>query len=111
MTPSGTYSCIRYRLWYQKSRGDTPMPYSFTRDVPFNEEQYAEIRSLIGDETPRGLITHLAIRRDGGLRYIDVWDTEADWERFRDDRVSPAVQKMMAHHGIPRPTGPLPMEM
>ena len=40
------------------------MPYSFIRDVPFNEEQHAEIRSLIGVETPKGLITHLAIRHD-----------------------------------------------
>ena len=32
------------------------MPYSFIRDVPFNEEQHAEIRSLIGVETPKGLI-------------------------------------------------------
>jgi hypothetical protein len=72
------------------------MPFSFIRDVPFNEEQYAEIRSEIGDEVPNGLVTHLAIRRDMGLRYIDVWDTEADWERFRDERVSPAVQKMMS---------------
>ena len=32
------------------------MPYAFVRDVPFNEEQYADIRAEIGDETPKGLI-------------------------------------------------------
>jgi hypothetical protein len=42
------------------------------------------------------------------LRYIDVWDTEADWERFRDERVNPAVLKMMAAHGITPP--PLQMQ-
>ena len=87
------------------------MPYAFIRDVPFNEEQYADIRAEIGDETPKGLVTHLAVRRSTGLRYIDVWDTQADWERFRDERVSPAVQKMMATHNIPQPTGPLPVEI
>ena len=87
------------------------MPYAFIRDVPFNEEQYAEIRSGIGDEVPKGLVTHLAVRRGTGLRYIDVWDTQADWERFRDERVSPAVQKMMSTYGIPQPTGPFPVEI
>ncbi len=87
------------------------MLFSFIRDVPFNEEQYAEIRSEIGDEVPKGLVTHLAIRRDTGLRYIDVWETEADWERFCDERVSPAVQKMMSTYGIAQPTGPFPLEV
>jgi hypothetical protein len=87
------------------------MSYAFIRDVPFNEKQYAEIRSEIGEEIPKGLVAHLAIRRSEGLRYIDVWDTQADWERFRDQRVSPAVQKMMSTHSFPPPTGPLPVEI
>ena len=33
------------------------------------------------------------IRRDHGLRYIDVWDTQTDWERFRDERVSRLFRK------------------
>lgn len=87
------------------------MPYAYIRDVAFNEEQYAEVRSEIGDEVPKGLVSHVVVRRDKGLRYIDVWDTEADWERFRDERVVPAVQKMMSSHGIPQPSSPLPVEI
>jgi hypothetical protein len=45
------------------------------------------------------------------LRYIDVWDTQADWERFRDERASPAVQKVMSAHNISQPAGPLPLEI
>ena len=77
------------------------MPYAFIQDVPANEEMYRQIRTLLPAETPAGLITHLAVRRDGGLRYIDVWESEADWRRFREAHVEPAVGKVLAEHGLP----------
>ena len=52
------------------------MSYAFTRDVPAGEGHYAEVRAEIraatGGATPEGLVVHLVVRRDGGLRYIDV---------------------------------------
>jgi hypothetical protein len=86
------------------------MTYAFIRDVPITQAQYDEVRAGIGNEVPKGLVAHLAIRQDGGLRYIDVWDNEADWERFRDERVNPAVRKMMGAHGITPPAAPLPLQ-
>ena len=86
------------------------MTYAFIRDVPISEDQYREVRAEIGDEVPKGLLTHLVFRRDDGLRYIDVWDSQADWERFREERVDPAVHKMMAAHGITPPDAPLTLQ-
>ena len=43
-------------------------------------------------------------RPEGGLRYVDVWDTEADWERFRDEQVEPAVGQVLASTASPTPT-------
>ena len=86
------------------------MTYAFIRDVPATEAQYAEVQAAIdastGGETPKGLVAHLALRRPGGLRYIDVWETQADWERFRDEHVSPAVGQMMAKRGVETPAEP-----
>ena len=79
------------------------MSYAFTRDVPIDESHYAEVRAAIGAVTPEGLVVHLVVRRDGGLRYIDVWDSEAHWRRFHDQRIAPAVQKIMAAHEMTRP--------
>ncbi len=53
-----------------------------------------------GDETPQGLVVHLVIETEGGLRYIDVWDSEADWMAFRDERLSPVVREVLASFGI-----------
>ena len=77
------------------------MPYAFIQDVPANEHIYGQVRAKLGDDKPNGLVAHVVIKRDAGLRYLDVWDTQADWERFRDERVDPAVGEVLAGLGIP----------
>ena len=73
------------------------MTYAFTQDVPINAEFYERIRTRLGDEVPHGLITHLVIERpEGGLRYIDVWASEADWTTFVDDRLHPVVHGLLS---------------
>src|SRR5262245_11509708 len=76
------------------------MPHAFVEDVPANEEMYEKVRALRPDTVP-GLIVHVAIKRDGGLRYFDVWESEADWVRFRNDHIEPAVDEVLASYGIP----------
>ncbi len=71
------------------------MTYAFIQDVPADPAMYQRIIDGIGPETPAGFIVHLAIvRPEGGLRYIDVWESEADFERFAEERLHPVV------HGI-----------
>jgi hypothetical protein len=78
------------------------MPYAFIQDVPANEEMYREIRAILPVEAPKGLLAHVVMKREGGaLRYLNVWETEADWFRFRDEEVEPAVGKVLASRGIP----------
>jgi hypothetical protein len=63
------------------------MTYAFTQDVPINAEFYRRIVAGLGEDAPKGLIVHVATERpEGGLRYIDLWETEEDWERFAEDR-------------------------
>jgi hypothetical protein len=74
--------------------------YAFVHDVPANATMYRQIREKIGDETPKGLISHVAFTREGGLRYVDVWETKQDWERFQAERAEPAVDAVLAGYGI-----------
>ena len=76
------------------------MAYGFVHDVPANEEIYGKIRALLPERAP-GLQAHIVIKRDGGLRYVDVWDDEASWLAFRDQHAEPAVDKVLASYGIP----------
>jgi hypothetical protein len=76
------------------------MSYAFVQDVPANTEVYWKIRTKLGDTPPPGLISHVAIEHDGGLRYVDVWDSEDSWRAFHDTTLFPAVSEVLAGQGI-----------
>ncbi len=72
------------------------MSFAFTYDVPIDESFYRKIQAGLGSDLPEGLITHLAIElAEGGLRYIDVWNSESDFERFADERLHPVVHPLL----------------
>lgn len=68
------------------------MVYAYTQDVPIDEQMYARIMEAIGEQPMDGLLLHLCVRRpEGGLRYLDIWESEEHRARGFDDRVRPAV--------------------
>ncbi len=72
------------------------MTYAFTQDVPIDARFYDRILDGLGNEPPRGLVVHLAVERpEGGLRYIDVWQSEEDWDRFAEERLHPVVHPLL----------------
>ena len=77
------------------------MTYAFIQDVPANAEMYAEIRAKLPADAPAGMISHVVIEHDGGLRYVDVWATREDWDRFRWDHVEPAVEEVLEGYDLP----------
>ena len=79
------------------------MAYAVNYVVPGNEQIYAKVKAEIGDETPDGLVVHFVVKSEGGLRHFEIWDSKQDWERFRDDRVEPAVGKVLSAIGFEGP--------
>ncbi len=86
------------------------MAYAFVQDVPITMEIYEQIKAEIGAEVPRGLIVHVVAQTERGLRYVDVWESKEDWERFRDERVHPTLEQVFARIGFQRPAGEPPMQ-
>jgi hypothetical protein len=81
-------------------------------DVPADEEFYRRVMTEIGDEQPKGLVVHLVVKRDGGLRHTEVWESKEDWERFRQEQVEPALDKVFAAAGFAqRPPRPMEHQM
>jgi hypothetical protein len=73
------------------------MTYAFTQDVPIDAAFYARIVEQLGSELPEGLIMHLALERpEGGLRYVDVWESEEHCDRFTEDRLHPVVHGLLS---------------
>lgn len=68
------------------------MVYAYIQDVPIGDELYRRVIDNLGPEPMAGQLLHLCVRRpDGGLRYIDVWESEAACATAFDDRIHPAV--------------------
>jgi hypothetical protein len=71
------------------------MTYAFTYDVPITTEIYARIKEGLGPERPTGLIAHLTLQIENGLRYIDVWQSKDDFEAFAESRLHPVVHPIL----------------
>jgi len=79
------------------------MVYAFTQDVPIGTDLYERIIAELGPEPLAGSLLHLCVRRpEGGLRYIDVWESEQACQRAFDERIHPAVDAAFGGH---RPAG------
>lgn len=78
------------------------MAYAYTQDVPIPWSVYEKIRAELGTDPPEGLIVHLVLQRESGLRYLSVWESREHAERFTDERVHPAVDRVLAGVGISR---------
>jgi hypothetical protein len=77
--------------------------YAFTQDVPIGPELYQRIIDEIGPEPLAGALVHVCVRLpEGGLRYIDVWESEEACARAFEDRIHPAVDRAF---GGARPRG------
>ncbi|MEW2404027.1 hypothetical protein [Streptomyces sp. NPDC046862] len=59
-------------------------------------EQYDAVRDSVGweEEVPEGLVLHVAWYEEGALQVTDVWDDQADFERFFADRIAPALKEV-----------------
>ena len=68
-----------------------------------SQEVYEKVRAQLGLDAPAGGIFHLAgPSPNGGWRVLEVWESEEDARRFRDERLMPAFDAA----GIPRPPSP-----
>jgi hypothetical protein len=97
----------RVNILIPPDRKRDAMAYATTNDVGIDEATYKAMQAQVGPEVPTGLIVHMAIKRpEGGLRYIDVWESEEDRQRFEDERLHPVVHRMVRQRlGLVRRSG------
>jgi heme-degrading monooxygenase HmoA len=56
---------------------------------------YEQVTSRVmpNDQLPGGCRDHIAGPMDGGWRVITVWDSDEDFQRFRTEKLIPAMQE------------------
>jgi hypothetical protein len=69
---------------------------------------YEKVAREVGDEPPPGLIVHAAGEENGRWRGVDVWESEEAYNRFRDERLLPAVKRALGEAALAQ--GPPPSE-
>ena len=71
---------------------------------------YERVANAVGvdGDPPAGLIVHAAGEVDGKWQSVDVWESEADYNRFREERLMPAVIQTMGQEAAS--AGPPPQE-
>jgi hypothetical protein len=68
-----------------------------------SEEVYEKVRAQVGLDAPAGGIFHAAgPSPTGGWRVLEVWESEEEARRFREERLMPAFDAA----GVPRPQVP-----
>jgi hypothetical protein len=68
-----------------------PVAYAYVQDVAASWEHYERVTGALVEPAPIGLIAHVAGPTDDGVRIIEIWDTREDFERFRSERLAPAI--------------------
>ena len=82
-----------------------------TLDLAVSREDLEALSVAAGsvENPPEGLIVHTATETAGGVRVVDIWESQAQFEKFRDERLMAGLQKVAAERGLevsgpPEPT-------
>jgi hypothetical protein len=78
------------------------MTYAMTQEIPVDWATFEKINAELGPETPDGLVVHVAGPSTNGVRMITVWQTKEAFDRFGEEQLLPALQRI----GV-EPTGAL----
>lgn len=79
------------------------MSYAFVQDIAASWHDYQQVAASLVEPAPTGLILHAAGPTDEGVRIIAIWDDERAWQRFRSERLEPAIASL-AGPARPQPT-------
>lgn len=82
------------------------MAFSFLQDVPISWEVYQHIRSQLGEKPPPGLVVHVVMETETGLRYLDVWESREAHQAFVEKTLHPAVDRGLTRAGLSRQREP-----
>jgi hypothetical protein len=66
-------------------------------NTPVDVETYDRVNEVMGIESdpPAGLILHTASPTDSGMLIVDIWESQEAQERFRHERLMPAVRQVV----------------
>jgi hypothetical protein len=76
-----------------------------TFQIPTTVEDYDRVNEAVdpGSNPPEGLIVHAGMVVEGGVRVIDIWENEAQFHSFREQRLQPAMAEALGEEALAEP--------
>jgi quinol monooxygenase YgiN len=59
-----------------------------------SRELYEQVVAVVGEETPPGCIVHTASEVDGGVRVVDVWESQQHIDDYFQAKLGPAFAQV-----------------
>ncbi len=87
------------------------MAYAMVVDQPVTMEDYRKLLDVVGLEQPAGRIFHAFGPFEGGLRFIDVWESRESARAFERDRLFPAYAQVFGGQAQPPKMSELDVEV
>ena len=80
-----------------------------TMDIPIARAHLEAVSAAMAvqDDPPDGIIAHVLTETSDGVHVVDIWESQADFQKFNDERLMPAMQKVLSERGVSM-DGPLP---
>ncbi len=67
-------------------------------------EGYDAVDQKLGDDPPDGILARTAGTVDAGFRVFSVWESREHYERFREDRLLPAIREAIGEEAASGPS-------
>ena len=71
-----------------------------TMDVPLTREDVEAVSAALGPDPAKGLIAHVMTKTPDGVHVTDIWESQADFQKFSDEQLMPAMQQVLSERGI-----------
>jgi hypothetical protein len=80
-----------------------------TMDISIGRADLEAVSDSMGvqNNPPEGLIVHVLTETSDGVHVVDIWESQADFQKFSDERLMPAMQQTLTERGVSM-DGPLP---
>lgn len=84
------------------------MAWGATFDVSDTSTDFYDqaMQKLVAEVThgiPEGCIVHIMSPTDDGYRVTEVWESEEHWQRFRNDILTPLLQRLVGEESLEQP--------
>ena len=76
----------------------------FMQTQEMTAEDYDAVNEKLGEDPPEGILARAAGTVDAGFRVFSVWESREHYERFREDRLLPAIREAIGEEAASGPS-------